>query len=94
MANVLLVTERSGRLKRSDSARFLELLQGLPISVDRETSQRAWSEVLHVAREYGLSAYDAAYLDLSMRSGVGLVTLDHKLAEAANRAGLPPLDDL
>ena len=89
VANVLLVAERHGRMKPADSARFLSLLQGLPIAVDRETSEHAWNDVLHTAGEYRLSSYDGAYLDLSMRAGVQLATLDRRLRKAAEEAGLP-----
>jgi len=88
VANVLLVAERHGRLRPADSARFLALLQNLPFAIDRETPQRAWNEVLHLGREYGLSSYDAAYLELSMRAGVKLATLDRQLREAAEKAGV------
>jgi len=88
VANVLLVAERHGRLRPADSARFLALLQNLPVAIDRETPQRSLNEVLHLGREYGLSSYDAAYLELSMRAGVKLATLDRQLREAAEKAGV------
>lgn len=46
------------------------------------------SNVLPLAREYGLSAYDAAYLELSIRQGAPLATLDDRLGKAARRAGV------
>lgn len=88
VANILLVAERHGRVKAADSARFLSLLKGLPIVIDEETSEHAWNGVLHTGREYCLSSYDAAYLDLSMRAGVELATLDTRLRKAAEEAGL------
>ena len=45
------------------------------------------SGVLPVARKYNLSAYDAAYLELSLRYGAPLATLDAKLRKAARQAG-------
>jgi predicted nucleic acid-binding protein len=36
-----------------------------------------------------LSAYDAAYLELAMRSGLPLATLDADLAKAVTTAGVP-----
>jgi predicted nucleic acid-binding protein len=44
--------------------------------------------VLPLAREYSLSAYDAAYLELSIRHGAPLATLDSKLESAARQAGV------
>ena len=44
--------------------------------------------VLEIARQHGLSVYDAAYLDLSIRAGAPLATLDKKLRHAAKRVGV------
>jgi predicted nucleic acid-binding protein len=43
---------------------------------------------LWLARTYGLSAYDAACLELSLRNRMPLATLDEKLRKAAKRAGI------
>jgi predicted nucleic acid-binding protein len=88
VANILLVAERRGRLSEAASARFVELLRGLPISVDGEGPVRALGSILPLAREQSLSSYDAAYLELAMREGVPLATLDRRLGEAASRSGV------
>lgn len=88
VANVLLAGERRKRLKEADSRRFLELLKSLPIATDTETSERAFRETLSVAREQGLSSYDAAYLELAMRNGIPLATQDQALRKAAKRCGV------
>jgi len=56
----------------------------------RWKDKRSWSRpnVLPLAREYSLSAYDAAYLELSIRHGAPLATLDGKLQKAAQKAGI------
>ena len=41
------------------------------------------SDILFLAREHKLSTYDASYLDLAMREGVALATLDKGLRRAA-----------
>jgi predicted nucleic acid-binding protein len=46
------------------------------------------SNILPIAREYGLSAYDAAYLDVAVRHGVPLATLDSALRKAGQKAGV------
>jgi predicted nucleic acid-binding protein len=91
VANVLLVAERRKRLAEADCARFLSLLSGLPIAVEQESPQRMFSEIFALARENGLSSYDASYLDLAMRSGLPLATLDRGLREAAKRSNVPLL---
>lgn len=90
-ANALLVAERRGRLSMADAARIAELILALPISVLVETPLRIVSTVLALAREQGLSVYDATYLDLAMREGLPLATLDRRLADAARRCGVPLL---
>src|SRR3990167_9262886 len=60
----------------------------LPISVDNETSAHAMREILSIGREQGLSSYDAAYLELAMRHGLALATLDNALRKAAKKSGV------
>ena len=60
IANVLLVGERRKRLTKADSGRFLELLRALPITIDVIGTSRAFVEILSVARDLKISAYDAA----------------------------------
>ena len=86
IADVLIVAERRRKLRRSYSARFLELVGALPIEVDSATPDP--SHLLAVAREHGLSAYDAAYLALAMREGIPRATRDRALGKAARRCGV------
>ena len=48
----------------------------------------ALAVTLQLARRYKLSAYDASYLELSLRSGLPLATLDEDLQKAARKAGV------
>src|SRR4051794_20239233 len=64
-------------------------LSVLPIVVDGETTTRAWGDTLGLARAHNLSAYDAAYLELAMRRGLPLATLDDKLKSVALAVGVP-----
>jgi predicted nucleic acid-binding protein len=84
VTNVLLVTERRGRIAPADSARFVQLLEDLPIVVDQDDRRRIHGPVLDLGRRTGLSVYDASYLDLAMRLGVPLATRDTALREAAS----------
>ena len=88
VANTLLHGERRRRLTVAASQRFLGLLEALPIEIDRETAVRATGPTLAVAREYGLTVYDAAYLELSMREGLSLATRDKKMRTAVKAAGV------
>ncbi len=88
VANALLVGERRGRTTPADSAHFLAILGTFPIAVDDETVARAWVETMHLARAHRLSSYDASYLELAMRLGLPLATLDDKLKTAAKAVGV------
>jgi predicted nucleic acid-binding protein len=57
--------------------------------LDDETASRAWQHSLHLARSHRLSVYDATYLELALRHGLPLATLDDALAAAATAAGVP-----
>lgn len=89
VANVLLVAQRKKRLNKSDATRFITLLRSLPINVVQETPGRILGEVLALARDTGLSAYDASYLDLAMREGLPLATLDKAMQKAAKLSQVP-----
>jgi predicted nucleic acid-binding protein len=56
--------------------------------VDDQTTERAWQKTLDLAMQYGLSTYDAAYLELALRRGVPLATLDSALIAAARTCGV------
>jgi predicted nucleic acid-binding protein len=88
IANVLLVGERRGRCSQADTTSWLSYLAALPIVVDGATEARAWAETLNLARQEGLTAYDAAYLELALREGVPLATLDAKLRTSAQALGV------
>ena len=89
VGNVLLVAERKKRLSEADSARFIALLTELPITIEQEPPGRMLKEILALAREYQLSSYDASYLDLAMRKGLPIATLDNGLVAAAERSQTP-----
>jgi predicted nucleic acid-binding protein len=87
-ANATLTGERRKRLDEARSRRFFVLLAALPIRLDEETGNRAFGDIVHLARTYQLSAYAAAYLELAIRQGLPLACLDGKLKTAAAAAGV------
>src|SRR5579859_5263995 len=82
IANTLLVGERRNRISKLDSSNFISFLSALPVTVDDASTERALGSILALAREQGLSAYDAAYLELAMREGLPLATRDKALRRA------------
>ncbi|MHB1191859.1 MAG: type II toxin-antitoxin system VapC family toxin [Longimicrobiales bacterium] len=87
IANGLAVAERRGRLDPAGAARFMELVLALPIAVDPASRGSGLREAHRLARARGLSAYDAAYLELALRHGIPLATLDARLRDAAVAEG-------
>lgn len=88
VTNVLLVAERRKRLTEAESFRIVKLLRDLPITMDHNTPDRITDQILPVARRLGLSAYDATYLELAMREGAALATIDEGLKKAARKIGV------
>ena len=89
LGNVLLVAERKKRLTTGDSSRFLALLSELPIVVEQESPERMLKEIFALARSLNLSSYDASYLDLAVRKGLTIATLDKNLTRAAKKIKVP-----
>jgi predicted nucleic acid-binding protein len=92
VANAMVVGERRGRCERSDTVKWITFLSSLSISVDEASGSRVFNEVVDLARAQNLSAYDAAYLELALRRGLPLATLDDRLKDAAVAAGVDLFD--
>ncbi len=90
VANTLLVGERRKRSTQANTVTWLGFLTSLPITVDEETKANAFGDTLSLARDHSLSVYDATYLELAMRRGLPLATLDEKLKAAAQAVGVTP----
>ncbi|MBC8167569.1 MAG: type II toxin-antitoxin system VapC family toxin [Bryobacteraceae bacterium] len=88
IGNAVLVGERKKRLRQPEILRFATLLESLSVLQDIQSVNSNMTNVLPLAREYGLSAYDAAYLKLSIRHNAPLATLDDRLEKAAKQAGV------
>jgi predicted nucleic acid-binding protein len=80
--------ERRRRIDGDGATRFSRLLLALPIAVDPVTRGTALTETRRLARTHGLTSYAAAYLELAIRLGVPLATLDEKLSAAARNEGV------
>lgn len=88
ISNGLTVCQRRGRLSDSALPEALRLIGDLLLSTDTMLGCEGIARFSSVARERCLTAYDAAYLELAGRRGIGLATLDHALAAAAAAAGV------
>jgi predicted nucleic acid-binding protein len=88
VANVLVMAERRKRITLAKTTNFLQLLAGFAVSLDAASAAQTFDKVLSLAREQGLSTYDAAYLELAIREGLPLATLDTDLKKAARAVGV------
>ena len=88
VANVIARAEEKALVTEARSGAFLEMLEDVDIEVDAATFAHALSDTLQLARRYKLSSYDASYLELALRLGLPLATLDEDLQKAARKAGV------
>jgi predicted nucleic acid-binding protein len=87
VVSVLAKSERIGAISADRVHGFLEDLRSLDITVDDESFAHVLGDVHRLAVTHGLSGYDAAYLELAIRKGLPLATLDEDLQKAAPAAG-------
>lgn len=88
VANALLIAERRNRIVLAQVTALLQRIAALPIAVLPIDSSRAFDHILPVARQQSLSGHDAVYLDLALRQGLPLATLDEQLRRAAKTTGV------
>jgi predicted nucleic acid-binding protein len=86
--NGLLMAERRKRLDGRRRQRLAGFLRGLPVTLDTETADQAWSATARLAERYRLTLYDAAYLELAQRRKLPLATLDDDLIKAGKVLGM------
>lgn len=83
--NILVVSERRGRIAAAVSDQALEVIGQLGIILDAVPSNAV---VMALCRKHGLTAYDALYLELALRHGASMATLDAALKRAASAEGV------
>ena len=86
--NSLLVGERKGRISADQTRAFLEDLRALRPTLDLASLERVFQETQELCRQHGLASYDALYVELAMRSGSPLPTLDKNQRDAALAVGV------
>lgn len=89
IANVLLMAERRGRITLAERTQALASLAELPIRIDERTATLAFGATSGLAAGSDLTVYDACYLELALRLGLPLASLDRQLCHAALAAGVP-----
>ncbi len=91
VANGLLAAQRRKLLTGSERRAALEMLSALRITIDDESGPAAFHKTSALAEKYGLSVYDAAYLEVAIRRQLALGSRDEALRSAAKRSGVKVL---
>lgn len=79
---------RRGRIDLDFRNAALADLSLLDIRIDPETDVRSWEPTLELADRFGLTLYDAAYVELANRRKLPLATLDTQMRIAGGALGL------
>ncbi len=88
VANVILKAEAHRVVDEARATAFISLLDEMSIRVDDSTAARTLGDTLQLARRFKLSSYDASYLELALREGLPLATLDADLQKAMQKTGV------
>jgi predicted nucleic acid-binding protein len=83
--NLLIMAERRKRSTAAKTNAFLGQIKRLDLSIDRSPDE---AKIFQLVRAHALTVYDASYLELAIRAGAPLATLDKKLATAATSEGV------
>ena len=94
MANLLIMAERRRRITSAVQKQILLALDDLPITLQPYLTHQQRNEVMHLAQKHQLTAYDAAYLELSLRLNLPLATIDGQLVRAVTAEGGAALEPL
>jgi predicted nucleic acid-binding protein len=82
---------RHKRYAYNDVINFISLLTPFRLITDTEGGINYSIKLLRFSNDYGLSSYDATYLELAERKKAVLCTLDHHLQIAAKKHGVKVL---
>jgi predicted nucleic acid-binding protein len=86
--NILLLGERKGRIAPDQTTAFLDTLRALNPRMDHVTLDQIAGPVQIICRDHRLTPYDALYIELALRSGFALATLDQPQKDAAQALGV------
>ena len=84
VGNALQTAIRRKRITEIFRDDALAKLQAMPITVDPETDAYVWTTALRLSERFGLTLYDAAYVELAQRRNLPLASLDQEMRAAAS----------
>lgn len=87
--NVLISSLKKKRINKNDYEEYLQILYHLPVTVDRFCSNpESLYAIGRIADKYDLTSYDGAYLELALRIGARIATLDKALSQSCKTADI------
>ena len=90
-ANIFQNLIRRRRFTADQVMQLFPLLDTIRFTEDSETGIEYSERLLRLCRDYNLSSYDAAYLELAKRKKAVLCTMDNDLRAAAKKHGVAVL---
>ena len=91
ISNVLRTYLRAGRLSVSDFFTIMERMDLVSVQVEPSIELDEIGPLAQFSDTHDLTAYDAAYVQLALRNGASLATLDGAMRTAAGRLNIPLL---
>ncbi|MGI8603353.1 MAG: type II toxin-antitoxin system VapC family toxin [Verrucomicrobiales bacterium] len=93
-SNILLVAERRGRIDSGKRKLMIEAIRDLGVIEEPQPQRITFGAVQDLAAKHLLSSYDASYLELAVRLGLPLATLDQPLRKAAMQENVPLVESV
>ena len=87
MASAFRIAEKRQRITSDDTRQYLAYLKILMIDHHHADS----AEIVDIARQTGLSIYDASYISLCLQEDLPLATLDKQMRKVAEELGIKVL---
>lgn len=91
IANPLYWKVRKGSISRESADSVLRTAFLLPLALDQRSPSHIERDVVPLCWKHELTTYDAAYLELSLRLGLPLASIDKALVRAARAEGVTVL---
>ncbi len=88
VSNLLIQAMRRGRLSEEKLRDARSTVAELAVELNASDFGPNWNRAAILAERHSLTAYDAAYLELALRTGFRLASLDKALIRAARAEGV------
>ena len=88
ITNILIMAQRRKRITTAVLGQLAAIIDRLPVELELALTPGQRGAVINLALSHGLTAYDAVYLELAIRRGFVLLSLDSSLLKAARALGV------